>query len=181
MWVGTMKRIIRAIILTAINLTAFLDNQLYMKLKISALRKCGMGISGQPVYISRSVRFDGTDYSLISIGEGAVISSGVLILTHDFSITRAVIAGGHTVRKEFPIIRPVKIGANCFVGARSILLPGTELGEGVIVGAGAVVRGNVPQFSIVIGNPAIVVGDTRAWASRQMDENPDFKRFLAPG
>ncbi|WP_052321472.1 acyltransferase [Ralstonia sp. A12] len=55
---------------------------------------------------------------------------------------------------------PVTIGDYCFVGTGSILLPGTTLGKGCIVGVGSVVRGNFPDHSVIVGNPARRVGDT---------------------
>lgn len=52
----------------------------------------------------------------------------------------------------------VIIGTDVWVGANSVLLSGIEIGDGAIVGAGAVVTSDVPPFSIVVGNPARVVG-----------------------
>jgi acetyltransferase-like isoleucine patch superfamily enzyme len=52
----------------------------------------------------------------------------------------------------------VAIGRNAWIGARAILLGGADIGEGAIVGAGAVVDFPVPAFAIVAGNPARVVG-----------------------
>jgi len=50
--------------------------------------------------------------------------------------------------------RPVRIGNNVWVGGGAILLPGINIGESAIVGAGSVVTGNVPPGDVVIGNPA---------------------------
>jgi acetyltransferase-like isoleucine patch superfamily enzyme len=54
----------------------------------------------------------------------------------------------------------IVLGANCWVGARAVLLRGARLGEGAIVGAGAVVDFEVAPFTVVAGNPARVVGST---------------------
>jgi galactoside O-acetyltransferase len=51
----------------------------------------------------------------------------------------------------------IHIGANCWIGARAIVLSGAKLGEGTIVGAAAVVDFEVPPFSLVAGNPARIV------------------------
>jgi maltose O-acetyltransferase len=52
---------------------------------------------------------------------------------------------------------PVTIGDDVWIGARSILLPGIQVGRGSIVGAGAVVVKDVPPYAVVVGNPARVV------------------------
>ena len=52
----------------------------------------------------------------------------------------------------------IHVGPVCWIGARAIILGGARLGEGVIVGAGAVVAHEVPDYSIVAGNPGRVVG-----------------------
>ena len=44
-----------------------------------------------------------------------------------------------------------------WIGRRAIVLPGVIIGKGAIVGAGTVVSKNVPDYAVVVGNPAIVV------------------------
>jgi maltose O-acetyltransferase len=52
---------------------------------------------------------------------------------------------------------PVTIGDDVWIGARVIILPGLKIGNGSIIGAGAVVTHDVPPFSICAGNPARVI------------------------
>jgi maltose O-acetyltransferase len=52
---------------------------------------------------------------------------------------------------------PVLIGDDVWIGARAIILPGVHIGKGAIVGAGAVVSKDVPEYAIVAGNPARVI------------------------
>lgn len=56
---------------------------------------------------------------------------------------------------------PVVLGAWSFVGPHSTIAPGTRLGAGVLVRAGSFVSGTVPDFAVLEGQPARVVGDTR--------------------
>lgn len=49
------------------------------------------------------------------------------------------------------------IGNDCWIGREAMLMPGATLGNGVIVGARAVVTGHVPDYSVVAGNPAKVI------------------------
>jgi hypothetical protein len=50
-----------------------------------------------------------------------------------------------------------RIGDNCFIGARAIIMPGVTVGNEVVVGAGAVVTKDVPNNCIVVGNPARII------------------------
>jgi acetyltransferase-like isoleucine patch superfamily enzyme len=54
-------------------------------------------------------------------------------------------------------LAPVVIGRNAWVGARSVVLKGTTIGDDSVVGSGSVVRGEVPAGVVVAGNPAVVV------------------------
>lgn len=49
------------------------------------------------------------------------------------------------------------VGQNCFIGGRAMILPGVRIGDGSIVGAGAVVTRDVPPRCIVAGNPARII------------------------
>lgn len=62
-----------------------------------------------------------------------------------------------TYRASLPRGRDTIVGHDCWLGREAMLLPGAELGHGVIVAAGAVVQGRVPDYAIVRGNPAQVV------------------------
>lgn len=59
---------------------------------------------------------------------------------------------------EVSINKPVKIGDFVWFGANVTILPGAHIGDGVVVSAGAVVRGTIPELAIIAGNPAIVIG-----------------------
>ncbi|MGH1437867.1 MAG: acyltransferase [Lewinella sp.] len=117
-----------------------------------------MVFSGRPNYISSTAWFDGTSYKLIEIGRGTTISSNVSVLTHDWALHTIGRALGIETVKPLGRIQGVKIGEFCFVGRGSTLMPGCKLGRGTVVGAGAVVRGDIPDYSIVVGNPGIVTG-----------------------
>ncbi|WP_298992238.1 DapH/DapD/GlmU-related protein [uncultured Pseudokineococcus sp.] len=53
--------------------------------------------------------------------------------------------------------RPIVIEDDVWIGAASILLPGRRVGRGAVVGAGSVVTRDVPPYTVVAGNPAVVV------------------------
>ena len=64
------------------------------------------------------------------------------------------------IGRQWPTEAPVRIGSGSWLGANAVILPGAELGEHVVVAAGAVVRGIVPPRTVVAGVPARVV---RRW------------------
>lgn len=53
--------------------------------------------------------------------------------------------------------RPVIIGDDVWIGARVIILPGVHIGTGSVIGAGAVVTKDVPDYAVVGGNPAHIL------------------------
>ena len=61
------------------------------------------------------------------------------------------------VGRQWPVNDPVVIGSGCWLGTGSIILPGTRLGRNVVVAGGAVVRGDIPDHSVVAGVPAKIV------------------------
>ena len=91
---------------------------------------------------SLSTKFDRTFPIGIHVGPYSYVAFDTRILTHDR--TRGLYL--HT-----------RIGANCFIGGRSLILPGGEIGDNCVIGAGSVVTKSVPPRSIVAGNPAKVI------------------------
>lgn len=144
-----------------------LSARLYMRINLRILRLAGVKLDRVLRYISTGVKFG--HLSLASLGERAVISERVILLTHDYSLT-ALIALGKTPNGDLAVRRGISIGKNVFVGMVEMLMPGREIGDNVIIGVGSVVRGRVPRDSVVIGNPAEVIGNVRElgerWRSR---------------
>lgn len=130
--------------------------RIYMKMYIKLLRVSGINFKGSPRYISSSVYFD--DFGLITIGDRVVISADVVMLTHDYSVTTALIANGYAPATDIGLKKSIEIGNNVFVGLGTILLPGVRIHDNVIIGAGSVVRGEILGDSLVIGNPASRIG-----------------------
>jgi serine acetyltransferase len=101
----------------------------------------GMDIDRTATF-SLSARFDRTHPAGIHVGADTYVAFDAAILSHD--MTRGLYL--HT-----------RIGKHCFIGARSIILPGITIGDHSIVGSGAVVTADVPPNCIVVGNPAKVI------------------------
>lgn len=90
---------------------------------------------------------------MISIGEYCKITRGVIILQHDYSRSVLRRVYGEIIGES----KKTSIGNNVFIGMNSIILMGAQIGDNVIVGAGSVVSGKIPDNTVVGGNPARVI------------------------
>ena len=92
--------------------------------------------------------YSGKD-SKILVGENTMIGPFVFITTEAFSFSKQNPNKAHSGHAE-----DVYIGNNVRIGAHSIILPGSKIGDGSSIGAGSVVTCEVPPNSIFAGNPA---------------------------
>lgn len=103
----------------------------------------------------------GSEPWLISIGNKVTVTSGVRFLTHDGSTWLFEDTKG---RRE--LYRRVKVGNNVFIGINSIIMPGVQIDDNVIVAAGSVVTKSVPSGVIIGGNPARIIGDFASYKEK---------------
>lgn len=91
----------------------------------------------------------------LKIGASCAIASGVTI----YSQTNQYAADPRAKIIDQPVLyRQVVIGEDVWIGARAVILPGVSIGAHAIVAAGAVVRADVPAWTIVGGVPAVKIG-----------------------
>lgn len=144
----------------------------YMKHLIALYKKTNVSFKGTPKYIAYNANLDCLSSGKIRIGDGAVITNDVIILTHDYSIECGLVAINKQDQMfESVFYKDVFIGDNVFIGQRSLILPGVHIGDNVIVGAGSVVTKNIPDGCIVAGNPAKEISKTSVWAMRKFSEH----------
>lgn len=94
----------------------------------------------------------------IEIGDNVMMGPECIIYTSNHSFSRTDIPMN---QQGFSIARKVTIGNDVWIGGRVIILPGVEIGDGAIIGAGTVITKNVPPFAIVGGNPAKLIGSRK--------------------
>lgn len=117
----------------------------------------------------------------LTIEEGVQITSHVAIVTH--SSHRAIRLLGREyvhwrdAQRERPgwIAAPVVIGAYSFIGPHALIEAGTVLGRGTLVRAGSQVRGQFPDFAVLDGRPARIVGDTRGSDEALLARHPQAR------
>ena len=95
----------------------------------------------------------GSEPFLITIGDRVTITSGVRFITHDGSAWLIRDKDGNRYQKYLPI----SVGSDVFIGVNTIIMPGVNIGNKVIIGAGSVVTKDIPNNSVAVGNPARVV------------------------
>lgn len=121
-----------------------------------------------------------TGWGRIRIGDRVFINSGAVV----FSAAEVTIGNDVALANEAYLMdsdshgvegrpvkeAPIRIGDGSWIGARAIILPGVTIGRRCLIAAGAVVSRDVPDDTLVAGNPARVVrplvypdGITRAW------------------
>ena len=157
-----MKKICFNILKLLAYISRIFSNNMYMHLIVKAYKINGVKIIGMPAYIDNSAHIDSSGG--LTIGEGVVVSVNAIILTHDWSFLcryRAREISPQAKAFDTLAFKPVTIGDQSFIGAGAILLPGTQIGKHCIIGSGAVVKGNIPDYAIVVGNPVRQIGDTR--------------------
>lgn len=89
----------------------------------------------------------------LEIGENVMMGPEVVIFTHTHNYNRTDIP----MREQGSNIAKVTIGNDVWIGMRAIIMPGVNIGAGVIIGAGAVVTKDIPDYAVVGGVPAKVI------------------------
>tara|TARA_Y100001960_G_C14772235_1_gene880806 strand:+ start:2577 stop:3110 length:534 start_codon:yes stop_codon:yes gene_type:complete len=123
----------------------YLDYKIYIRFPWKV--RIGNGVS-----INRDTKIFASHFASeteIVFGDNVTVAPGVSIFsaTHD-----------HAGLDLPDIAASVHVSDDVWIGGEAIILPGVTLGKGCIVGAGSVVNDSVPDYSIVAGNPARIVG-----------------------
>lgn len=101
---------------------------------------------GDGSFLNAGCQFEG--FGHIEIGRDVFLGPQVMILTSTHDIDE-----DGTVDRN-PTAKPVRIGDRCWLGARATVLPGVTIGEGTIIGAGAVVTRDCKPGAVYVGVPA---------------------------
>lgn len=127
------------------------------------LNKCGNNVNIYPrASFSSSVEIgDNSDIGYLArlngkviVGNDVIMGPEVVVYTQNHETRNTDIAIKYQgVTEE----KCVYIGDGSWIGARSIILPGVKIGEGVVVAAGSIVTKDIPDFAVVGGNPAKVI------------------------
>ena len=98
---------------------------------------------GKKVRIAHDVFIDPAEPKSITLGDYVTVSPRVKILAHTDSVS-------HNEES----VRSVRIGENTWICTGALILPGVTVGKNCVVGAGAVVTEDIPDFTLALGVPA---------------------------
>ncbi len=107
----------------------------------------------------------------IAIGNNVTVAADVRLYEHDVI---------HRIWNENPRYKgprmhcktgDIVIGDNVTICAKSIILYGVTIGHDAVIACGSIVTKNVPDYAIVAGNPARIIGDTRDLLKRRLIED----------
>jgi len=172
-------------------------NFIYFKLRfLNNLKISKIKINNKILYLSHSVDITHFDkvvfgskvfiwhftildsYNGIKLGDGVQIGTRVGIFTHSsHNSIRYYVKEYHNIyfdNHKGRLKGSVEIGDYTFIGANSIIMPKTTIGKGCIISAFSYVQGDFPDFSIISGNPAKIIGDVKKIDHRFLSKNLDL-------
>jgi acetyltransferase-like isoleucine patch superfamily enzyme len=122
-------------------------------------------------------------FNVLDASGGLTLEEGVQVTTHCALLTHSShqalrLAGRAYWGDANPpgfVRAATHIGAYSFIGPHSVVAPGARIGRGVLVKAYSYVSGEVPDFAVVAGQPAQVVGDTRELDAAWLLANPQAR------
>lgn len=124
-------------------------------------------------------------FNFIEASGGITIDEGVQITTHCTLVTHSSHRAMRLLGRDFVhwpagherpgwVSGPIHIGAYSFIGPHSLIEAGSVLGRGTIVCAGCHVRGEFPDFAVLEGRPARIVGDSRRRDLPYLQDHPSL-------
>jgi len=127
-------------------------------------------------------------FNFIEASGGVTLEEGVQVTSHVSIVTHSSHRAMRLLRERYVdgladqaaarpgwIAGPVHIGAWSFIGPHSLIEANTRLGRGTIVCAGCYVRGDYPDFVVLEGHPARVVGDSRRADEKLLARHPELR------
>ena len=113
---------------------------------------------------------------LVTIGKNVRITTGCIILTHDFSWS---VLGG-VYGECVGAVGTIDIGNNVFIGVNSVILRNTIIEDNVVIGAGSVVSGHLEANSVYAGNPAKkIMSIEELYLKRKEKSEIDIQKILS--
>lgn len=133
---------------------------------------------GEGCYVGAGARIRG-DWGKIIIGHESNIQENCVI---HVGVEETAQLGVRSHIGHGAILHSTTLGEHVFVGMGSIIMTGTEIGEGCCIGAGALVTENkvIPPHKLVVGMPAKIIGEVSETMKKTLEEGTDYYIGLSP-
>ncbi len=139
---------------------------------IQRLRYWKYKIHGYDIDVStqmeRGLNLDRINTKGIHIGADTIITSRVTILSHYLRAYVYIDEQGHPRTKYIGEVCDTYIGKSCVIGVGATIMGGVRIGDYCVVGSGSVVTKNIPDNTIVAGNPARVIKENIVFNERRI-------------
>lgn len=140
---------------------------------IEACKSRGLKV-GKGVIFIEAPRFGSEPY-LIEIGDRTKITAGCTFINHDGAM--------YTIRsmekyKDVRNFGRIRLGKNCFVGNNCTFLPGAQMGDNCILGAGSVLNSSMPANTVFAGVPAKYICTIEEYGDKALQNNVMYPRDL---
>lgn len=129
-------------------------------------RYLGVTMKGNVTIYGSSYKMFSAEPFLVTLGDNVYISLDVKFICHDGSVL--------PFRKDIPdldIANEITVKDNVFIGLGALILPGVKIGSNCIIGAYSVVTKDVPDGTVVGGNPAIFLKKTTDYLEKAQNES----------
>ncbi|MBS1573104.1 MAG: acyltransferase [Bacteroidetes bacterium] len=146
---------------------------LHDKAYIEICKTKGMKV-GKAVIFVEAPDF-GSEPFLIDIGDRTKITAGARFINHDGAMYTIRSMGKYADARNFGRI---KLGENCFVGNNCTFLPGSQMGDNCILGAGSVLNSSMPDNSVYAGVPAKFICTIEEYGDKALSNNIMYPREL---
>lgn len=132
---------------------------------------------GMHVHFGRNVY---TNYNLMLVDDTHIYVGDYTMIGPNVTLATA----GHPIdpdlrRRGYQYNAPIRIGANCWIGAGVVILPGITIGDNTVIGAGSIVTREIPSDVVAMGNPCRVlrpIGDRdKAFYFKDLRIDPSIK------
>ncbi len=129
-------------------------------------KSLGVVMKGHVTIYGSSYKMFSAEPYLVTLGDNVYISLDAKFICHDGAVL--------PFRKDIPdldITKRITVGNNVFIGLGALILPGVTIGNNCVVGAYSVVTKDVPDGSIVAGNPAKIVKTISDYLEKAQQES----------
>lgn len=150
-----------------------LYNELIQKIYLKICIAKGLKVGKDVIFVE--VPAFGSEPFLIEIGSRTKITAGCTFINHDGAM---YVIRSMEKYKDARNFGRIKLGENCFVGNNCTFLPGAQMGNNCILGAGSVLNSSMPDNSVYAGVPAKFICTIEQYGDKALSNNIIYPREL---